>query len=295
MSRKPIVYLSRSDRRVALFLVAIGVGALVALFLTRGGGSEEKTETDTLVTDLRPQRYRQPRQQQPIYYNVEGRQVETFPFDPNEADSTTLLRLGLSPWQVRSIYRYRSKGGIFRRPEDFARLYGLTQKDYDRLKPYIRISQAYQQAADALPKDTLRKAAPRQEKLAAGEHIDVNTADTAQLRRVPGIGSYFARQIVYRRQSLGGFHSLAQLREIKDFPESALPYLSLQEGRVQKVHVNSLSYSQLRRHPYIGHYLARAIVDYRRVRGPITNLSQLRMMPNVSDADLDRLRPYVEY
>ena len=65
---------------------------------------------------------------------------ELFPFDPNTADSTTLLRLGLQPWQVRSIYKYRSRGGRFRVKEDFARLYGLTLEKYRQLEPYITIS-----------------------------------------------------------------------------------------------------------------------------------------------------------
>ena len=76
-------------------------------------------------------------------YATEEAPVETFPFDPNTADSTQLLRLGLAPWQVRAIYHYRAKGGVFRRPSDFARLYGLTAKQYRELEPYIRISADY--------------------------------------------------------------------------------------------------------------------------------------------------------
>ena len=73
----------------------------------------------------------------PLYYKVEGIVHELFPFDPNTADSTQLLKLGLQSWQVRSIYRFRAKGGIFREKTDFARLYGLTKKQYEVLAPYI--------------------------------------------------------------------------------------------------------------------------------------------------------------
>ena len=75
------------------------------------------------------------------YYRVEEKQGELFSFDPNTADSTQLLRLGLRPWQVRNIYKYRAAGGRYRKPTDFARLYGLTLKQYQRLEPYIRIEQ----------------------------------------------------------------------------------------------------------------------------------------------------------
>ena len=61
-----------------------------------------------------------------IVYAEETETVETFPFDPNTADSTSLLRLGLAPWQVRSIYRYRARHGRFHVPEDFKRVPGMT-------------------------------------------------------------------------------------------------------------------------------------------------------------------------
>ena len=119
-----------------------------------------------------------------IYYNVEEKKAERFAFDPNTADSTQLLRLGLRPFIVRNIYKYRAKGGRFRKPEDFARMYGLGKEEYKSLEPYIKISSDYQPASSLIseteksstPKDSLRYPA----KLSVGEHIALNTADTAR-------------------------------------------------------------------------------------------------------------------
>ena len=100
------------------------------------------------MTTVPPRNERQAQRPAIIYNQGEEQRAERFPFDPNTADSTTLLRLGLQPWQVANIYRYRSHGGIYRRPEDFARLYGLTQKQYRELEPYIRISADYRPAVE---------------------------------------------------------------------------------------------------------------------------------------------------
>ena len=70
-----------------------------------------------------------------------------FAFDPNRADSLTLLKLGLESWQVGNIMKYRRKGGRWRSPEHFSRLYGLSRSEYERLRPYLRIA-----AADAAPR-----------------------------------------------------------------------------------------------------------------------------------------------
>ena len=68
------------------------------------------------------------------------RKAETFPFDPNTADSVTFVRLGLTSWQARNALKYRRKGGRWKSADDFARLYGLSEEDFLRLRPYIRIS-----------------------------------------------------------------------------------------------------------------------------------------------------------
>ena len=77
------------------------------------------------------------------YYAVPKAAVESFEFDPNEADSAQLLRLGLTPAQVRSIYRHRARGYAYSRVEDFARTPFMTKGQWARLKPLIRIGDQY--------------------------------------------------------------------------------------------------------------------------------------------------------
>ena len=95
----------------------------------------------------------------PKYYAVEEREVETFPFDPNTADSTTLLRLGFSPSMVRGIYRYRAKGGRYHEPADVSYVPGMTNELWDRVSPYIRIDRKYQYVAPQ-PRTARPHAAP---------------------------------------------------------------------------------------------------------------------------------------
>lgn len=243
------------------------------------------------------------------YYGVDGKKAELFPFDPNTADSTELLRLGLRPWQVRAVYRYRAAGGVYSRPSDFARLYGLTLKQYRQLEPYIRISKDYRPASDFVESERPSYADSRHEaadgyaprdttmyprKLRPGETIPLNTADTSLLKRVPGIGSGFALAIVRRRERLGGFYSERQLLEIDGLPEQALQYLAVGQPP-RRININRLTFSQLRQHPYINYYQARDIVDYRRLRGDIKSLSALRLLQSFTPADLERLGHYVEF
>lgn len=300
-------YVRRSDRRVIFFLLAVFIIVSLALLVFHGketmytaSGNDDSAAVGW--RDYRHGYYDYRRGKGNKYYAVRGRTVSRFPFDPNTADSTELLALGLEPWQVRNIYKYRAKGGVFRKKEDFGRVYGLTNRQYRELAPLIRIGSDYQpytsrgyqnvpygEAPDSVPGRRFTA------KLRKGERIDLNDADTVLLLKVPGIGPYFARQIVSKRKMLGGFYSVRQLLEIQDMPEEALPYFEVNPAKVHRLNVNKLSLVELRRHPYINYYQAKAIVDYRRLYGEIHDMGQLKLMKYFTPDDFERLRHYIEY
>lgn len=287
-----LFYLNRHDRRILLVLLTVAAVAFGLMFFV-GGDEELVTSSGTSSTSKTS-----PTRSSSYYYQQPTRRPERFAFDPNTADSTQLLRLGLQPWQVRNIYKYRAAGGIYRKKEDFARLYGLTVKQYRELEPYIHIS------ADYLPASTLIKEERRTEryerdtlrypvKIAEGEHIDLNVADTSLYKKVPGVGSYYSRKIAEYGRRLGGFVSADQLDEIENFPSEAKKYFSVNASDVHQLNVNRLSLNELKRHPYINYYQAKAITDYRRLHGPLHSLDDLRLLPDFPAEAIKRLEPYV--
>ena len=329
-------YFQKSDRRVLMVALTVALVALVAVFLIGRSNSETPEPTSDSVLAMEKSSHAFAKGEGALTseddisgYDTAGRHVELFPFDPNTADSTQLLRLGLQPWQVRNIYRYRDRGGVYSYPEDFARLYGLTVGQYRRLAPYIRIAEEFRPASEVYGRrshgytgktygsghpghseyhgysgntsnsvntggyvhDTLLYPV----KLSAGEHIDLNFADTTQLRKVPGIGAYYARRIVRYRDQLGGYYDTGQLLEIEGFPQDALSYLRIGAGVIRKLNINKLREDQLRKHPYISFNQARAILSYRRLRGPIHDLNDLRLLPEFPPEMIERLAPYLEY
>jgi DNA uptake protein ComE-like DNA-binding protein len=291
--------MNRNDRRIALTAITVATLALIGLWLTDG---EQQTSLvgqltkDSTLQDSTKYRgtYRKHASSSMMVGEVPVRHTEEFYFDPNTADSTQLLRLGLPAWMIRNIYRYRARGGVYRSKRDFAQTYGLTKKDYLRLEPYIRISDDYQAASTLFSKeerDTLRYPA----KLKDGEYIVLNTADTTELMKVPGIGSYYAKEIVRHGKWIGGYVSVDQLDEIEDFPQTAKKYFVVSHPTPQRLNINKLSLQELRRHPYINYYQAKAIVDYRRLHGNIKSLQDLRFSKDFTESVIRRLKPYVEY
>lgn len=295
--------MQRSDFRVVLVLLIL-FACMGTIFWAIDSNVDlpEKERTTREVHDKKNTYFSDYKQKEPVLKQ----------FDPNTADSTTLLNLGLPPFIVRSIYKYRSMGGVYSTPEDFARIPGLTQKQYKMLRPYITIADDFRPASllvgerksgerrvesgeRSVESGESREATQYQQKLKPTERLSLNTADTTALKSVPGIGSYYARRIVELRDKLGGFVSLDQLLTIKNFPESALPYLYIPDGGITKININKATFQQLASHPYIGYSRTKNIMDYRRLKGKITSLKQLSLLPGFTDEDIEKMLPYVEF
>ena len=169
-----------------------------------------------------------------------------------------------------------------------------TRTVYVRTKVVYRDT-AYSRGKALADSDHDSIASHYQVKIKDGEHIVLNTSDTTQLKTVPGIGSYFARKIVQYGERLGGYVSVDQLDEIEGFPLDAKEYFTIENANPRKLNVNKLSLNELRRHPYINFYRARAITDYRRLHGPLKSLDDLRLSKDFPPEIISRLEPYVEF
>lgn len=288
-----------SERRGLIVLcVALLLALVVGGYVYMHRNSDTEVPTTEQGRGVRQQRY----------YAQSARQAETFDFDPNEADSTALLRLGFAPFQVRGIYKYRAMGGRYHEPGDVKRIPGMTNELWERLQSHIRINHKYQYVEVERPNYGQRPQVDVREelslhrdttrypvKLTEGLVVPLNEADTTALKKVPGIGSYYARRIVDYRNKLGGFVSLAQLQEIEGMPEDVERWFSLSADSVHRIRVNQATKNQLVRHPYLRVYRARAIWDYRHNVGPLHSLDDLRRLPDFTEDDIRRLAPYLSF
>ena len=230
------------------------------------------------------------------------------PFDPNTASESQLLSLGLSQRQVRNILKYRSRGGRYRVKEDFAHLYGLTLEKYRQLEPYITIAPEVM-AADVVKREksnrdtqNTRSAQDTRiipnknnpKKLRFGETVDINTADTAMLKRIPGIGDYFAMRIVELRKRKQAFTSPEELLTIRDFPETALTYMTASQN-FPAIYINRLSQKDLAAHPFLNYTQARDIVSLRRISGVIKTIADISALPSFDAKTIERIKPLLRF
>ena len=289
-------HFSSTDRDAAIVLVLVIIASIVLFpYLSEqdNGGSRSLTVQEV-----------QGRQKVQGDNNCQSSTVscQLFKFDPNTASESQLLSLGLAQWQVRNILKYRSRGGRYRVKEDFARVYGLSLKKYRQLEPYIAIAPEVM-AADVVKRESSNQITPNTQitpnknnskKLRYGETVDINTADTAMLKRIPGIGDYFAMRIVELRKRRQAFTSPEELLSIRDFPETALEYMTASQN-FPPIFINLWSQKELSAHPLLNYTQARDIMSLRRLSGAITRASDISALPSFDARTVERITPFLRY
>jgi competence ComEA-like helix-hairpin-helix protein len=218
-------------------------------------------------------------------------------FDPNTADSSTLVHLGFKPWQAKNMIKYRAAGGRYRKPEDLKKLYGMTDSMYQALTPYIYIAR---EEVDSVAVDSLRKdSLPRWEEENKDTILNLRTADTVELKMIHGIGSYRARQIVRYREQLGGFVSVEQVLEAKGMEnvdaDSLLAHFWIDSVKIEAMNVNSVGVQRLSRHPYLRFEQAQAIYELRRKKIRLDSIQQLQQIECISAETLEKIAPYLNF
>lgn len=290
--------ISKEEARVmVLCTLMLAIGVCISLVVLRCHDDKDElpeTDNETLTT-------LQHKWNAHTSHGRRGNEIELtpFPFDPNHADSATLCRLGLKPWQVSNMLKYRRKGGRWRSADDLQRLYGLSKSQFEQLRPYVHIAEAdkrkvYERAE--WQSNYEHEPRPKTEKLAEGVTLPANTADTTALKHIPGIGSYYARKIVDYRERLGGFVSTSQIGEIEDLPAGITRWFVLDKAdKPRQLRINHATFKQLVRHPYLSYEQTKIIVTHIRQYGAIRSWRDLQLYKEFTQNDFKRLAPYISF
>lgn len=222
------------------------------------------------------------------------RDPEYFPFDPNTATEQDFIKLGLPGNTIKGILNYRSKGGVFRKKEDFAKIYSLSEADYARLEPYITISKPAAYQNDLRP--SMYAGGGYYPSKTTGS-IDINRADLETWATLPMIGQGRARLIVNHRERLGGFRSIEQVAEVFNLPDSVYqrikPQLSISNTELHKINLNTVSPEALRKHPYLTWKQADLILAYRAQHGSFATVDDVLKIKAFTDkAWWEKVSPY---
>ena len=174
------------------------------------------------------------------------------PFEPFKIDTVGVnyLRLiGFSTRQAELLIEYRNRGkGIFSMNE-LRDCYAVSEEMADSLQYFVILS-----VRD--PHEGL---------------VEINSADSATLRKVRGIGAKTVVAVMQYRKFLGGFYKKEQIAELKCVTAENFAKISEQiycdSCKISKIDINFAAASEMEYHPYMTRRAIKLITETRESKG----------------------------
>lgn len=218
------------------------------------------------------------------YDNWSINSLDPFNFNPNTISAQDFKKMGFTDKQTQSFMNYRSAGAKFYTKKDFKKLYFINDEIYELLSPYI-----------LMPDSII--ASKQSKKIKEQIIVELNTVDSINLIKVPGIGGYRAKKILELRNKLGGFTDYDQLKMIYGFNDSLIetlkPYININPYIIKKININKANIKELARHPYIGYNLSISIYNYRQNHGNYNSIEDLKKLKLINDSIYNKILPYI--
>lgn len=127
--------------------------------------------------------------------------------------------------------------------------------------------------------------------------FELNSADSMDLVQLYNIGPTMARRILKYRALLGGYCRKEQLQEVYGMDSARYadiaPHLTVDTSNIDKIDINTASVDQLKRHPYLDYYQAKAVVRLRDERGPYRQPTDLLNIPTIDTQTFKRIEQYL--
>lgn len=227
--------------------------------------------------------------------------AKLFVFDPNTAGQDELVQLGLSPKVARTIINYRNKGGKFYKKEDLSKIYTLSDDDFRRLLPYIKIAdrRVDQDGTNTVGSavspvyDNNKSLYPSK----SNKPVTINSATAEELMNLNGIGPGYAGRIIKYREILGGYYKVEQLKEVYGMTDSLYgiirPLIIIDKEHINKLDVNKADEATLYKHPYI-RKMAKHIIAYRNEIDGFTQIEEFKQVPLINDEIYRKIVPYLK-
>lgn len=221
-----------------------------------------------------------------------------YPFNPNFITDYKGYKLGMSVPEIDRLLAFRKQNKYVNSPEEFQAVTKVSDSLLNALSPYFKFPDWVKNKKEFKEyKKYSNMAFSKKEKVVI---IDINQATQEDLIKIYGIGEAVSLRILKFKESLGGFVSMEQMKDVwglspevienlnAHFKVSALPNL-------RKVDINNASIKELSQFPYFNYQLAKQIVTFRSMNGDFKNVDDLTKIKGLSIDKANIIALYLDF
>lgn len=234
---------------------------------------------------------------------IENRKPKIYPFNPNYITDYKGEQLGMSLIEIDRLLAFRKTNKFVNSKKEFQNVTKISDSLLNKISPYFKFPDWVVKRNNQNSNSSLRGTKQSfyknsyKKKVVKLSTTDINKATAEDFRTINGIGPAFSERIIKYRSKLQGFSFANQLYEVwgleKEVAEKVLSTFKIVEKPVvKKTNVNTVSFKELLKNPYIDYELCKKIFNYRDEVAELQNISELK---NIKDFPLDKYERIVLY
>jgi len=290
---KSHVKFNTQEQRGILFLLLIIVTLQVAYFLYNSGVTANLNTIGTIVSEEQQDQINLLKQNM-----LKKDTLHLFPFNPNYINDAKGYTLGMSLEELDRLHKFRKANRYVNSKAEFQRVTLVSDSLLDLIAPYFKFPDWVTTSLNNNLTRSEKKEAVTFEKAVVAVKQDLNTATTADLKKIKGIGDKLSERIIKFRDRLGGFLVDEQLYDVyglaPEVTQSALEkFTVIHQPTVLKINLNTCTSSQLSKLVYTNYVLSEKIIRYRNTVGVIQSFEELKKIEGFPSEKINRISLYL--
>ncbi|MBA4320919.1 MAG: hypothetical protein C0412_21220 [Flavobacterium sp.] len=208
-----------------------------------------------------------------------------YPFNPNFITDYKGYKLGMSVPEIDRLLAFRKENKYVNSSKEFQAVTKVSDSLLNAISPYFKFPDWVNKKKEFKNyKNYPNTAFAKKEKIVI---IDINRASQEDLIKIYGIGEAISLRILKFKESLGGFVSMEQMKDVWGLSPEVIENLNshfkvLTLPNVKKIDINNASIKELSQFPYFNYQLAKQIVTFRSMNGDIKNIDDLTKIKGLS-------------
>ena len=212
----------------------------------------------------------------------ENSRLKIFPFNPNYITDYKGAQLGMSLVEIDKLLAFRKTGKFINSRKEFQKVTTISDALLNSISPYFKfpnwVVERNQNMQLSTSRDT-RLFAKKSKYILTS--TDINLAVKEDLKTINGIGEKLSERIIKYRSKLQGFSTLNQLYEVWGLDTEVVGKLLLvfkviNLPNIKKINVNTVSFRELLKNPYLDYELCKKIFEYKDEVAELQDISELK-------------------
>jgi DNA uptake protein ComE-like DNA-binding protein len=212
---------------------------------------------------------------------IADRKPKIYPFNPNYITDYKGAQLGMSLEEIDRLLAFRHTRKFVNSTQEFQKVTKISDSLLNTISPFFKfpdwvVNSKKNKLSTSQKKDFYLKK-PKYKR----STTDINKATKEDLKTIYGIGAKLSERIIKYRSKLGGFSMPNQLFEVWGLdPTTAskvmVVFKVLELPNIQKINVNTVTFRELLKNPYIDYELCKIIFNYRDEVAELQDISELK-------------------